>query len=775
MTRGLRRLPGTAPVLAHSVCALAAMLVFAASAAAQTQRAFLTLSLNGVDHGEALVLVRDGDALVAVSTLEAAGLRDAGGRRETVDGEERVSLASLAPGVRFQLDENALRLVITADPGLLGVVVRDLGVGPPAGLSYRSAPSAFLNYSATAGAGRDYELFTEAGISAGGALFSSTATKTPVSTIRGLSSVTFDRRTQLQRWVLGDSFVTAGPLGGDALVGGITVGRDFSLAPYFVRYPTLSMSTPVSVPSVLEVHVNGRIVREEQVQPGRIDIRNLPMSTGQNDTRLVLRDPFGGRQEITSGFYVTNSVLARGVHDYQYSLGWRRLSVGTASWDYSEPVAMARHRLGLSDMMTAGVRLEGARGLISGGPSLNVRLPVGEVELAAGLSRTGQRWGIARQVSYMYVGRHASFGGLASQTENDYATISLRPDQVRANRTFNGFASVPVGRGSTVTLQHSESRGADEVSESRTSLLGSMRISGHAELVGNLSRSRGAAGRGFEVSVGVTMMFGAKTVASVSGVRNREATNAVLDVQRPLPLGTGFGYQFRGERGTRNAVSAAAQYQGSFGRYEVRHDDGVGALPTTTFNISGGLVAIGGGLYPTRPVRGSYALVQVPGVEGVRTLSSNQEIGRTGRKGSLLVPDLLPYYGNLLAITDSDVSLDFEIGSTQMTIAPPFRGGAIARFPVRRVQRIVGKVMVVTAGADQAAAFGTLRLTVDGQLVESPLGAAGEFYFENVVPGRHEASVTHAQGSCVFTIDIPVVDGPLIGLGTVRCTDAAQR
>ena len=542
--------------------------------------------------------------------------------------------------------------------------------------------------------------------------------------------MTIDRRTRQQRWVIGDNFVTAGPLGGDALVGGISVGRDFSLAPYFVRYPTMSLSTPVTVPSVLEVHVNGRIVREEQVQPGRIDVRNLPMSTGQNDTRLVLRDPFGGRQEITSGFYVTNSVLARGIHDYQYSLGWRRLSVGTASWDYSEPVAMARHRLGLSNVITAGVRLEGARGLISGGPSLNMRLPVGEVEVAAGLSHTGQRWGIARQLSYMYIGRYASFGGLASQTENDYATISLRPGQVRPNRTLNGFASVPVGRGSTLTLQHNETWGADEASERRTSLLGSMRVSGHAELIGNVTRSLGPAGRGFEVSLGLTMMFGTKTVASVSGVRNREATNAVVDVQRPLPLGSGFGYQFRGERGTRNGASAAAQYQGSYGRYELRHDDGVGALPTTTLNISGGLVAIGGGLYPTRAVRGSYALVQVPGVKGVRTLSSNQEIGRTGRSGSLLVPDLLPYYGNLLAITDSDVSLDFEIGNTQMTIAPPFRGGAIARFPVRRVQRVVGKVIVVSGGTDQVAAFGTLTVTVDGQLV---------------------------------------------GLGTLRCTDADQR
>ena len=177
----------------------------------------------------------------------------------------------------------------------------------------------------------------------------------------------------------------------------MTIGRDFSLAPYFMRYPTMSLSTPVSTPSVLEVHVNGRLVRQEQVQPGRIDVRNLPLSSGQNDTRLVLRDPFGGTREITSGFYVTSSVLARGIHDYQYTIGWRRQSLGTASFDYREPVAIARHRMGLSNAVTAGFRVEGGRDLVSAGPSVNMRLPIGELELAAGASRTLQQWGTAAQ------------------------------------------------------------------------------------------------------------------------------------------------------------------------------------------------------------------------------------------------------------------------------------------------------------------------------------------------------------------------------------------
>lgn len=755
--------------LQRALCAGCALAVLAGPVSAQTQRAFLTLSVNGVDHGDALVVIGEGDVLLSAGALATAGLRAVAGRRETIEGEPYVSLASLAPQVNYRVDESALRLVVTADPALLGVVVRNLDAGAPAGLVYGNATSGFVNYSVSGGAGGDYEIFAETGVSARGALFSTTATRTATGTIRGLSSMTIDRRSRLERWTVGDSFVSAGPLGGDALVGGVTFGREFSLAPYFVRHPTMSVSTPVQLPSVLEVHVNGRLVREEQVQPGRLDVRNLPLSTGQNDTRLVLRDPFGGTREITSGFYLTSSVLARGVQDYQYSVGWRRSSLGIDSFDYREPVAIGRHRLGLNDALTAGVRAEGARDLFSGGPSLNMRLPFGEVEVAGAMSHAQGRWDSAAHLSYMYVGRHVSFGGLGTHTGERYANVSRPLDQARPEQAVSAFTSVPTGRGSTITLQHSEQFGVESVQESRTSLLGSARVMHNAELVVNVARTRGAAGRGFEASLGVTMMFGGRTVASVSGQRSTDGTSAVVDVQRALPVGTGFGYQLRAQTGDRASGSALAQYQGPYGRYQVRHD-GIGRSASTTFNVSGGVVAIGGGLYPTRAVRGSYALVEVPGVEGVRTLSSNQEIGRTGHGGTLLVPDLLPYYGNLLAIADSDVSLEYEVGMVQMTLAPPYRGGAIALFPVKRVQRIVGRMTVTGDGREpQPAAYGTLMMTVAGEQVASPLGAAGEFYFENAGPGRHAAVVTYAQQTCTLTIEVPDVAAPQLDLGALSC------
>ena len=128
------------------------------------------------------------------------------------------------------------------------------------------------------------------------------------------------------------------------------------------------------------------------------------------------------------------------------------------------------------------------------------------------------------------------------------------------------------------------------------------------------------------------------------------------------------------------------EYQTRFGRYDVlqQHVDG---QAVTTVNASGSIVGIGGRVFASRPVEQSFALVRVPGVSHVRAFMSNQEVGQTDGNGNLLVPNLLPYYGNHLSIADVDVPLDLSIGASEMTLAPPYRGGAVALFPVTRDQR----------------------------------------------------------------------------------------
>jgi outer membrane usher protein len=720
------------------------------------------------------VVLRGGDVFVAVSTLTGSGVHGFAGTRETIGADEFVSLRSLAPKLTFTVDERALKLALTIDPEWLGRVERDLRTGEPAGIEYRGSPSGFLNYAVTASGSHEYELVTESAFNAHGALLYNTATTSATGTFRGLTNVTFDERQSMRRWIVGDSFAGGGVLGGDALIGGITVSREFSLAPYFVRYPNLTMSAAVPTPSVVEVYVNGRLVRQEVVMPGRIDLRNLPLTTGRNETRLVVRDPFGGAREIVSGYYLTSSVLNRGLHDYEYSAGWRRTGFGRDSFDYSEPAFVGRHRVGVTDTITIGGRLEGDRQRLSGGPTLNMRLPFGDLEAAFGASRAGGLTGTAAEAAYVYSGRLVSIGGSAKHTSAAYTTLSLGPGDPRASTEVNIFSSVPLGGGVSLTLQHARAIGGTAVDSQRTSLLGSARLYSSLSVVGTVARNAGIQGRSLEASVSAMVTFGGRAVASTSAVHDTEGTRGVLDLQQPLPAGKGLGYQVRTESGSRDAVNGVLQYQNEYGRYEVRRDT-LNGVEHSTVSVSGALVSIGGGVYATRAIRNSFALVKVPGVANVRAYSSHQEIGRTDRHGNLLVPDLLAYYGNQLNISDTDVPIDYVVPDVQTTLAPPYRGGAVALFPVHRVQRTNGVVMLVTAAGERAPAFGELAVDAAGKRLVSPIGDGGEFYFEDLPAGRHDAVVSDGDAACHFEIDVPMTTAASLNLGKLRCAVSVEQ
>jgi outer membrane usher protein len=173
-------------------------------------------------------------------------------------------------------------------------------------------------------------------------------------------------------------------------------------------------------------------------------------------------------------------------------------------------------------------------------------------------------------------------------------------------------------------------------------------------------------------------------------------------------------------------------------------------------------------------VNGSFALIRVPGVEGVRAYSSNQEIGRTGKNGDLLIPDLQAYYGNILDIADADVPLLYSVDDVRKILAPPYRGGAVATFPVERIQRIMGKVAPVASDGQAATAYGQIKVTVGSETFTSPIGGDGSFYFENLHAGTYPAVVEYRNGQCRTELVVPSSDELIVQLGIVECRSDAR-
>jgi len=759
-----RALPGAGFI------AVALLMVPDAAGASTLERAIVGVTLNGTDEGDHHVLLADDAAWLEADSFAPLGLPDPGGPTQTVNDKTYVPLASLGADLQWQLDPQDLVLRLTATPELLGSVVRDVRPGPPAGMVVSRDTSAFLNYAVDWHSERGYGVIGEAGLSLKGALLLTTISRTRDTVVRGLTSVTIDDRRRMVRWVAGDAVADAGVLGGAALLGGLSITRDFGIDPYFVHQPTLRLRGAAATPSTADVYVGGQLVRSERLPPGTFELQGVAVPAGRGDVRVVVRDAFGREQELRSSFHVTESALAPGLHEYGYHLGHQRRRVDSASWDYGPLAFVGRHRTGLTDAITVGARLEASKGLLSGGPRLTARLPFGELDLAVGASRREGVGGSAAALAFMSPGRRVTLGGSIAYHTDGYATVGQEPGADRPRLDLSASLNVPLGSRGSLGLRHSQSERWEEGPQARTSVQASAQIGGRASIEVGGARVREDGRRSHELVVGLSMFLGPRTNASMNYERRGAQVTGSTTLQRSLPVGHGVGYRLGAQAGEQSWVGGNLQYRGSYGQYTLARDAGGGSRGTGA-SIAGGLVAIGGRAYATAPVHDAFALVRVPGVGGVRAYLSNQEVGRTDRKGDLLVTNLLSYYGNRVGIADRDVPLDRNLEANELTVAPALRGGALITFPARRMSRISGTVMLAGGGVP---AYGQLTVLADGRRLESPIGEAGEFYLEDLPTGRHLAVLEYAGASCRLALEVREAKQAVVELGAVSCEPVTE-
>ncbi len=749
------------------------------AAGAADRRAIFPMTVNGVDKGDRLVVLRDGDVLVRVADLEQAGLQRFDGHREAIAGETFVSLSSLAPSATFNLDERTLTLQLTVDPHLLDTTVINLLPSRPAGIVYESNPSVFLNYALT---WQNFDRpdpfgFVESGLSLGNTvLYSSAARAQDGSLARGLTNWTYDAVRNMRRWMAGDSLAGSGGLGGGLFLGGLSVSRNFSLDPYFIRFPTPRLSGAALSPSSVEVYVNGVLVRRMDVPPGPFNIGALPVTAGSGSTRLVVRDAFGREQELGSPYYLATGVLSEGLQEYSYNLGLERTSFGTSTGEYGAPAFLGMHRLGLSDWLTAGARLEVASDLVSAGPSVALMTALGEIDLeVAGSGRHGQS-GAAGLIAYQYLTRSYSFGAFARGFSSQYTNLSLELTANRTRADVSLFAGVQLLPRVSLNIGYAATDQTDTGWQNQLTLSTSIalanRLSAFLSISPQLpgSPNAGLTGRPETTAfAGLSYFLGGTTTASVFREQDGTQGQTGIEVQKPLPVGTGVGYRLRGQLGDNQPGGGGlVQYQGPWGLYSLSYDREQGQ-DSTSATIAGGLVAIGGALHATRPLSDSFALIRVPGVGGVRGYLNNQEVGRTDSNGDLFVPNMLSYYGNRLGIADTDLPLNYTVGAKEQVVAPPYRGGALVPFAVQRVQSFTGAIVLDTPAGEIFPAYGELTVTAHGAEIVSPLGKRGQFYLQNVPAGRHAARVRYDATQCDFMLEIPATNDPFVRLEPQHC------
>jgi outer membrane usher protein len=163
-------------------------------------------------------------------------------------------------------------------------------------------------------------------------------------------------------------------------------------------------------------------------------------------------------------------------------------------------------------------------------------------------------------------------------------------------------------------------------------------------------------------------------------------------------------------------------------------------------------------------------MVDVAGLSDVPVYVENQLTTHTDAGGRALLYNLRPYEANRISITPEDLPLDTTIGASSTIMAPPFRSGVIARFPVERVRSGTFRLVLDNGKPVPVGAVVTLRGA------QFPVVLNGTVYVTGYDHGM-SAEASWSGGHCSFRLEPPPPDDPLPDMGTVTClsvTDAVR-
>lgn len=760
------------------------------------ESAVVKIILNEEDKGVHFILVTgDKNPIIPEKTLMDFGFTGDISGGIAIGGVEYVSLKALYPDITYELDEAEGVLIIKSRPGMFVKQVLDFSLKPRVNVVETVRNSAFMNYNLnyvyTENNGAQTSRLSvpsELGIKLGdyfaysNFFYDSGSSSGDERFDRIRTNITRDDEEAMRRYVIGDVTAYSGSGGSSMELGGISVSKNFSIQPYFLRIPSLELAGTLYTPSEVNVYVNGALVRRERLPPGAFELLNIPPTSGPGDVMLEIKDAYGSIRRMRDLYYLSSNQLKPGLHEYSYSLGAKKQNLFGKDSEYKDFAVLGFHRVGISNDFTLGFRGEADEELVNLG--VNVMLItgiVGELSLFADGSTKKEKQGTRISSRYTYYPtKIANVTFQATSYDIDYETlIDANASTGIGQQTrydFSSSASTGLGSAASISAFYSYRKKFDQ-SETKT-----VRASYNMRVVRNLNLLLTAYKSMEEGGVTTDTYFalfsyymGDNRSLNVSTQFNEDQTSTTLDFQKNPNADMGSGYGF-GATDIQSANGRTASWNGDVERraanavYELRYRGSDGGLNSYNPSISGSVALIDGGVYFSRPIRDSFALVKTRGVKGLPIERSNQLAGITNSSGAALVPGLISYYDNKISVDMTNLPLEYVLeGGEMQYVKPGYRGASVVEFRLTKLQVLEGRLFFIEKGVKISAKYAMLEITIEGELTEAIVGANGEFYLENIPPGTYTARLFDGEKECEFGLTVPESDRMVVDVGEISC------
>jgi len=394
-----------------------------------------------------------------------------------------------------------------------------------------------------------------------------------------------------------------------------------------------------------------------------------------------------------------------------------------------------------------------------------VRAPIGEFAFSYALSRDDTAGnGRALAASYGFSSRHFGFSVGLRRMDANYRNLGdpfsdlLAGLPGFARLREDAYANLSASINQRLSLQFNAGRVRREgmPAERNAGINGSYRLGSRSQLLFGVQRRDDGQTRDTSALLSLDIFLGRDSLTVGAG-HDSSGTLYSLDARRSRPADTGFGYDLNvQQREGASGGFAQVEYQGVHGRAALQAEHFGDAGTQGDLLLSGALLGIGGRLFTTPPVDTGFALVRLGEGDGVVILRENVPVGRTDAHGDLLVRNVEPFYPIKLSLDPHTVPIDYRIDRIERRIASARNTGALVRLPVRRLHAVTG-IFVDATGV--ALHYGDVSMQVGDAVLHAPIGGDGRFYFEDIAPGRHDATVDSAGVQLRCTLSVPANDG----------------
>ncbi|WP_188074628.1 fimbria/pilus outer membrane usher protein [Pusillimonas sp. ANT_WB101] len=587
---------------------------------------------------------------------------------------------------------------------------------------------------------------------------------------------------------VGDTTTSYLPWTRSIRVGGIRLGRDFSLKPYRITSPLPAFMGTAVLPSAIDLYIDGIKRYNGQLPAGPFQLENMPVVSGMGNAQVELTDALGRRTVVDIPFYSSNTLLAKGLSDWSVEAGYVRKDYGYASFSYEkDPVYSATGRYGISNNLTLEGHGEYSGRVVTLGAGAVATVGVlGQVSASYSASRSDDRQGSKYSLGYQWQNRRFNIGMNTVRSTEDYRDVaSVYANSSTPRVTESAVAGVSLDNLGSLNLSYVHTRYGNNIptayyysgsnnnaytyySSTATSnryvgAYWSKSFGNHATVSLSYNRSLNSP-RTNMVFLGLSMYFDNNLTVGSSVQRSTGQNSYGLSASQWTREETGWNWTVQGQKNPQSTYgNAEVSYRSLKGDYRV----GVNAYEHTNSayaGASGSVVAMDGGLFAGRKVYDGFAVVSTSGVPDVPVMLQNRQIGLTDAQGRLMISPLNAYQKNQVSIDALNLPTTMKIDKVNINVAPQRDSGAMVKFELRPVR---AATLTLHDGAGTVIAVGA-PLNLNGNATGSVTGYDGLAYLEDL-EDDNTLLVSLPQGPCTVRFSYPKTAVAIPAIGPLTC------